>query len=66
MVGDMERLLTVGQTVELNMMGKSYSIKVIETDISNFERKYLISFSKSKNDTKWINNSLIRQFFQKN
>ena len=66
MVGDMEKLLTIGQKLELFFMGKNYSVTVIEIDISNFERKYLISFSDLKTDTKWINNSLIRQFFQKN
>lgn len=66
MVGDMEKLLSVGQKLNLDFMGKSYSVTVIEVDISNFERKYLISFSELKTDTKWINNSLVRQFFLKN
>jgi len=66
MVGDMEKLLSVGQKIDVCFMGKNYSATVLEVDISNFERKYLISFSDIKNDTKWINNSLVRQFFQKN
>ena len=40
MIGDMEKLFTVGQQVELSVMGKIYVATVIEIDISNFERKY--------------------------
>jgi hypothetical protein len=66
MIGDMEKLFTVGQQVELSVMGKIYVATVIEIDISNFERKYLISFSDYITDTKWVNNTILRQFIFNN
>lgn len=62
MIGDMERLLKRGDRVKMFVMGKSFEVEVLATDITEYERKYLVSFSDVPGDTKWISNSLVRQF----
>ena len=62
MVGDFEKLLNKGEKLRMNVLGKSYEVTVKDTDISDYERKYLIAFSDIPGDTKWINNTIVRQF----
>jgi hypothetical protein len=62
MIGDMERLLKRGDRIKMFVMGKSFEVEVLATDITEYERKYLISFSNIPGDTKWVSNSLVRQF----
>lgn len=62
MVGDFEKLLNKGEKLRMNVLGKSYEVTVKDTDISDYERKYLIAFSDTPGDTKWINNTIVRQF----
>ena len=62
MVGDFEKLLNKGEKIRMNVLGKTYEVTVKDTDISDYERKYLIAFSDTPGDTKWINNTIVRQF----
>lgn len=62
MVGDFEKLLNKGDKLRMNVLGKSYEVTVKDTDISDYERKYLIAFSDMPGDSKWINNTIVRQF----
>jgi hypothetical protein len=62
MVGDFEKLLNKGEKLSMNVLGKTYEVTVKDTDISDYERKYLIAFSDMPGDTKWINNTIVRQF----
>jgi hypothetical protein len=62
MVGDLEKLLNKGDTLSMNVLGKAYRVEVMETDVSEYERRYLIAFSDKPGDTKWINNTIVRQF----
>lgn len=62
MIGDMERLLKRGDRVRMFVMGKAFEVEVLATDVTKYERKYLVSFSDAPGDTKWISNSLVRQF----
>lgn len=62
MVGDLEKLLNKGDTLSMNVLGKSYRVEVVATDVSEYERRYLIAFGGNPADTKWINNTIVRQF----
>lgn len=62
MVGDFEKLLNKGEKLRMNVLGKSYDVEVVATDVSDYERKYLIAFSDQPGDNKWINNTIVRQF----
>lgn len=62
MVGDFEKLLNKGEKLSMNVLGKTYEVTVKDTDISDYERKYLIAFSDMPGDSKWINNTIVRQF----
>lgn len=62
MVGDFEKLLNKGDKLSMNVLGKSYEVTVKAIDVSDYERKYLIAFSDQPGDTKWINNTIVRQF----
>ena len=62
MVGDFEKLLNKGDKLSMNVLGKTYEVTVKDTDISDYERKYLIAFSDMPGDSKWINNTIVRQF----
>jgi len=62
MVGDFEKLLNKGEKLRMNVLGKSYEVEVVATDVSDYERKYLIAFSDQPGDNKWINNTIVRQF----
>lgn len=62
MIGDMERLLRRGDRLTMFVLGKPFEVEVLATDITDYERKYLVSFSDIPGDTKWISNSLVRQF----
>lgn len=62
MVGDIEKLLNKGEKLRMNVLGKSYEVEVVDTDVSDYERKYLIAFSDKPGDSKWITNTIVRQF----
>jgi hypothetical protein len=62
MVGDLEKLLNKGDKLAMNVLGKPYEVEVMATDVSEYERRYLIAFSDKPGDTKWINNTIVRQF----
>jgi hypothetical protein len=62
MIGDLEKLVRRGDKIQMNVMGKNYTVEVIDIDVSEYERKYLVAFSDIPGDTKWITNPLIRQF----
>ncbi len=62
MIGDLEKLLKRGDKVKMNVMGQPFELEVLATDVSEYERKYLVSFSNAPNDTKWITNTIVRQF----
>ena len=62
MVGDLEKLLNKGEKLRMNVLGKPYEVEVVATDVSEYERRYLIAFSDKPGDSKWINNTVVRQF----
>ena len=62
MVGDLEKLLNKGEKLRMNVLGKPYEVEVVATDVSEYERRYLIAFSDKPGDSKWINNTIVRQF----
>lgn len=62
MVGDLEKLLNKGEKLRMNVLGKTYEVTVKDIDVSDYERKYLIAFSDIPGDTKWITNTIVRQF----
>lgn len=62
MVGDFEKLLVKGETVTMYVLGSPFVVKVMDTDISDYEQKYLLSFSDDPLDIKWVNNVTVRQF----
>ena len=62
MVGDFEKLLNKGEKIRMNVLGKTYEVTVKDTDVSDYERKYLIAFSDQPGDSKWITNTIVRQF----
>ena len=62
MVGDLEKLLNKGDKLSMNVLGKPYEVEVVATDVSEYERRYLIAFSDKPGDNKWINNTIVRQF----
>lgn len=62
MVGDIEKLLSKGEKLRMNVLGKSYEVEVVATDVSDYERKYLVVFSDKPGDSKWITNTIVRQF----
>lgn len=66
MVGDLEKLVDVGDKLVISVLGKSYHVEVMDSDVSEYERKYLVAFSDIPGDTRWINNTLVRQFRYKN
>jgi hypothetical protein len=62
MVGDFEKLLVKGETVTMYVMGAPFLVKVMDIDITDYERKYLLAFSDDPLDIKWVNNVVVRQF----
>ena len=62
MVGDVEKLYSKGDKVTMFVLGKPYQVTVIASDVSDYERKYLVAFSDKPGDTKWVTNAIIRQF----
>lgn len=62
MVGDLEKLLNKGEKLRMNVLGKPYEVEVVAVDVSEYERRYLIMFSDKPGDSKWINNTIVRQF----
>jgi len=62
MVGDLEKLLNKGEKLRMNVLGKPYEVEVVAVDVSEYERRYLIAFSDKPGDSKWINNTIVRQF----
>ena len=41
MVGDLEKLLNKGDNLSMNVLGKPYVVKVMDTDVSEYERRYV-------------------------
>jgi hypothetical protein len=66
MIGDIEKLLVKGQVVTMYVMGTPFEVTVQDTDISEYERRYLLSFSDSPEDVKWVTNVIVRQFKYQN
>ena len=62
MVGDLEKLLNKGEKLCMNVLGKPYEVEVVAVDVSEYERRYLVAFSDKPGDSKWINNTIVRQF----
>jgi diphthamide biosynthesis methyltransferase len=62
MVGDVEKLYNKGDKVTMFVLGKPYHVTVIASDVTDYERKYLVAFSDNPGDTKWVTNQTIRQF----
>ena len=62
MVGDLEKLLNKGEKLRMNVLGKPYEVEVVAVDVSEYERRYLVAFSDTPGDSKWINNTIVRQF----
>lgn len=62
MVGDIEKLCKKGDKVTMFVLGRPFEVEILASDVSDYERKYLVSFSDQPGDTKWINNSTMRTF----
>ncbi len=61
MIGDIEKLYKKGDKVTMFVMGQPYQVTVLASDISDYERKYLVAFSDKPGDIRWVNNSFLRQ-----
>jgi len=66
MVGDVEKLCSKGDKLTMFVLGKPYQVTVLASDVTDYERKYLVAFSDAPGDNKWINNTVIRQFAYQN
>ena len=62
MVGDVEKLYSKGDKITMFVFGKPYKVTVLASDVTDYERKYLVAFSDKPGDTKWVTNTIIRQF----
>jgi len=66
MVGDVEKLYSKGDKLTMFVLGKPFQVTVIASDVTDYERKYLVAFSDKPGDSKWVNNTIIRQFSYQN
>jgi hypothetical protein len=60
MIGDMEKILSKGDRFDVSIEGKTTSVQVKATDITGYERRYLVK--PDSGDPFWLTNNHIRIF----